>query len=444
GRRGSDGASGLGGRAAGDESHSHSSPVRTGRRTASGCSGEEGDGEAGDALAPAEGPEPLGPLGLDADGRPHHGRQPFSHGRLVGGQLRRFEDHRRVGIGDRPPGGRHEFDDPGQQGQAVGPPPAGVAIGEVGADVAETGGAEEGVGHGVGHDVGVAVPGQTPLAGQDDPAQDQRPPRVVAPGMDVEALPDPDLHRAQASRRSSSTSARTRSSGPVIFRLAGSPSTTTTVPPIASTRAASSVASPPPAWARRSTSAAKACGVWMARSAARSGVSTTRPAASIRLTVSGTGTPGTAPSAPARTAAMTRSNRSTPASGRAASWTTMTAASPGTAASPARTDSDRVAPPATTAADPCGVPATRPGPPFVPIGNGPSRRRSTWAAGTTATTPSQAADAAPSAQARSGRPPRSRNCFGTPPPKRLPDPPATTIAQTSPIGWNRNGFGAMT
>src|SRR5437763_55447 len=43
---------------------------------------------------------------------------------------------------------------------------------------------------------------------------------------------------AQASRRSRRTSARARSAGPVILRLAGSPSTPTTVAPGASTRAA--------------------------------------------------------------------------------------------------------------------------------------------------------------------------------------------------------------
>ena len=44
------------------------------------------------------------------------------------------------------------------------PAPLRVGVGEVLADVAEPGRAEQRVGDGVGHDVGVAVAGQAPLA----------------------------------------------------------------------------------------------------------------------------------------------------------------------------------------------------------------------------------------------------------------------------------------
>ena len=60
------------------------------------------------------------------------------------------------------------------------------------------------------------------------------------------------------------------------------------------------------------------------------------------------------------------------ASGRAASWTTTTSASGGTAASPARTDSDRVAPPGDRPRRPRAVPRGRPH-----RRAGPGRRRRT-------------------------------------------------------------------
>ena len=55
-----------------------------------------------------------------------------------------------------------------------------VLVGRVGvgvgvADVAEAGGAEQGVGHGVQHDVGVAVAGQAARVLDADAAEDQRP-----------------------------------------------------------------------------------------------------------------------------------------------------------------------------------------------------------------------------------------------------------------------------
>src|SRR5205823_5813183 len=106
-------------------------------------------------------------------------------------------------------------------------------------------------------------------------------------------------------------------------------------------------------------------------------------------------------------------NRSASARGRAASCTTITAAPSGTTTRPARTEADRLGPPAT---------ATTPGGSAAPR----------WVAGSTATTPSQAATAAARAQSINRSPPRAENCFGTVSPNRLPDPPATTMAQTSP------------
>ena len=78
------------------------------------------------------------------------------------------------------------------------PAQRGVGVGEVLADVAEPGGAEERVGDGVGDHVGVAVAGQAALAGERHAAEDERPLRVVAERVDVEALPDPHRHRSSA------------------------------------------------------------------------------------------------------------------------------------------------------------------------------------------------------------------------------------------------------
>ena len=106
-----------------------------------------------------------------------------------------------------------------------------------------------------------------------------------------------------------------------------SPSTQTTGRPSRSTIDAQSVASPAcAASASRSTPAGKPCGVCTARRAPRSSVSATLPSAATRLTVSASGSAGTAPSAPARRAATTRSTTSGGTSGRAASCTSTKAA----------------------------------------------------------------------------------------------------------------------
>ena len=129
----------------------------------------------------------------------------------------------------------------------------------------------------------------------------------------------------------------------------------------------------------------------------------------MRLIVSVTGTPGTAPSAPSRTASITAANSDALANGRAASCTQMTVASGGTAPSPARTDALRVSPPAT------------------------ADSRAASCGGTTTTTPSLAARAALTARSMIRSPPIVSYCFG--PPKRIPRPaPTTTVHTTSSSG----------
>ena len=67
-----------------------------------------------------------------------------------------------------------------QQAERVGARPGRVGVGEVLAEVAEAGGAEQGVGGGVGDDVGVAVAGQAPVAREAHAAEHERPVGVVA------------------------------------------------------------------------------------------------------------------------------------------------------------------------------------------------------------------------------------------------------------------------
>src|SRR4051794_38953061 len=130
--------------------------------------------------------------------------------------------------------------------------------------------------------------------------------------------------------------------------------------------------------------------------------------------VSATAMAGTTASAPARTAVTTRAKRAGEARGRAPSCTrtTVTVPSSGIAARPARTDAERVAPPTTTRSAP---------------GSGSSRKDSP----TTSTTPALTVRAAASAWSSTRPSPSRRYCLGTSPPKRDPDPPATTMVQTS-------------
>ena len=109
----------------------------------------------------------------------------------------------------------------------------------------------------------------------------------------------------------------------VTFSSRSSPGTTLIRPPFASTSDAQSDPSPPVS-AARSTAATNACGVWTVTSSSRRSVSCTT-SSRTRFTVSTTGRPGTAPSKPSASASITRSITSSWSSGRAASWTRITA-----------------------------------------------------------------------------------------------------------------------
>src|SRR5262249_14604347 len=252
-----------------------------------------------------------------------------------------------VDVGETPARRRNPSGDVAQQTDGRGVAVAVVIGREQSPEIGQARRAEQRIGDRVRDRVGVRVPGQRGPVGLDAAAYARA---ALGEGRAIETEPAPGpAHNGSRDAPATSAAAATRSAGVVTFRFAGSPGTTTTRPPAASISAASSVASASEACASRSRSARNACGVCTATSPSRVTVSTTR-SPSTRFTVSGTGTAGTAASAPARTAVITASNSAGDAKGRAASCTTMMVADSGTSARPARTDAERLAPP-TTAAD---------------------------------------------------------------------------------------------
>ena len=291
-----------------------------------------------------------------------------------------------------------------------------VGVRGVAAEVPEPGRAEHRVGDGVGHGVGVAVAVEAPgpVAGDDHPAQHQRPVGSSREPVDVDPLADPEpVDRSVRDRRAP----RSRSPGHLRHQRLGQAQVLgpgqLQVARLAGHRAHGSAQLPPPdrrrrwprppsRWAARRVAADERLGRLHGHQPVPvdGGHAPGRPA--TRFRVSATGRTGMAPvGAPGRTASTTAANSDGGASGRAASWTTMMAASSGTAASPARTESARVAPPVTTrsapGADP--EPARAPGraPPGCPVE--PVR------SGTTSTTPSATERAAsPTRPPPAGRP----------------------------------------
>ena len=79
-------------------------------------------------------------------------------------QLRSFAHDLDVDVADRPSLVANDRGHVPQDPDRVGARQLGVGVGEVLPDVAETGGAEQGVGHGVGDGIGVAVPAEPALA----------------------------------------------------------------------------------------------------------------------------------------------------------------------------------------------------------------------------------------------------------------------------------------
>ena len=313
------------------------------------------------------------------------------------GEARAFGRDHHVDVADPPPA--IALDPPRDVAQEIDRRHASVLLvgrREQRAEIGEAGRAEQRVGHRVGDGVGVGV------TDQGRSVEDSRHPGRAGRRRRTDARRSRDRPGSRAaSRRQQRRAASSRSSGPVTFRLVGSPATTTTEPPAASTSAASSVPSPPrrgpPAAPRRGTPAGSA------PSPGRRGDRRDDPRTSTRLIVSETANPGTAPSAPASTASMTarRARRRERAGGVVHHHDL------GVIGNARQTGAHRlVAGPGTAAR-----PAVRPTPPR---------------SGTT-TTPSQHRVAAFTARSTSRSAPIVSNCFA--PPKRAPEPAATTIAQ---------------
>jgi hypothetical protein len=98
------------------------------------------------------------------------------HRVTVGRQFRSLAHHGAIHVARFPPGGPDPSRHLAQQHEAVGPRERGIRVGEVLADVAQPGRAEQGIRGGVRQHVGVAVADQAALGGEDDPAQHEDPP----------------------------------------------------------------------------------------------------------------------------------------------------------------------------------------------------------------------------------------------------------------------------
>src|SRR5215211_657380 len=155
-------------------------------------------------------------------------------------------------------------------------------------------------------------------------------------------------------------------------------------------------------------------------SRSRSTVSTTW-SPSRRFTVSGMGSAGTTPSQPSLSVVRSRSITSSERSGRAASWTSTTAASSSTSAMAARTEPARVSPPGTEATT------------FEQLSSSASRITGSCQSGGAATT-IESTQSEPSSRsrlsARSGLSPSLAKALGRSSPSRSPRPAATITAQT--------------
>src|SRR5881296_3331091 len=232
----------------------------------------------------------------------------------------------------------------------------------------------------------------------------------------------PEGNAAHRSSRANASATR-KSSAVVTLRLYAESGTTSTGKPARSHSSASSVgaASPfaSPAYARSIIARGNPCGVCARQRRFRGTVFVIR-SCSTSLTVSETGIAATAPT-PRRALAITPSMVSRVTKGRAASWTSTTAACGGSAPRPARTDWARVAPPATSASrSPTSLASHSGG------------RASNPAGTTTITCPTSGWDVnGRRARNSIGTPRIGRNCFGSPGPARTPAPAATTTTPVS-------------
>ena len=286
-------------------------------------------------------PRPSARLPLTVTGAPTAAGQALVDGLAARRQPGRLEHHGAVDVLRLPAGGPHVGHRPAQQVDRVGPGPRRVGVGEVLADVAQPGRAQQRVGDRVGDHVGVAVPGRPALARERHAAEDERTVRVVGEGVHVEALPDPDGGAPSAGTEQRLGDHQVGGPGDLEVGRASRPRRPPCHPP------------PRRATHRRWPRPRPACAAAQRRGPERLGrLHRHQPVAVDRRRRRGSG----ACRRPARPAPRRRPRRAPPrprrrtgrrpASGRAPSCTTITSASSGTRARPARTEPDRVPAPA--------------------------------------------------------------------------------------------------
>ena len=136
-------------------------------------------------------PETLGPLGLDAHGRPEQVLQAARH--LIGvlGQAGALAHDGAVGVHEVQALELDHRRHLAQQLHGVRSGPGGVAGREMPSQVPESRRPQKGLGHGVSDDVRIAVAGEPRRPRHRHAAQDERSPRIPREPVDVEALSDP-------------------------------------------------------------------------------------------------------------------------------------------------------------------------------------------------------------------------------------------------------------
>src|SRR5262249_5403813 len=111
-------------------------------------------------------------------------RDPFADRAAVVLQLRALEDDGGIDVDDRVAELERKLFRVAEEDERIASFPARVGIGEMHTDIAEGGGAENGIGDGVGEDVGVGVSGESEFAGDGDAAENER-----AAGLDAVHVP---------------------------------------------------------------------------------------------------------------------------------------------------------------------------------------------------------------------------------------------------------------
>ena len=166
------------------------------------------------------------------------------------------------------------------------PGPSRIGRAEHAAEVAEPGGREQRVAAGVGHDVAIGMAGQARHVRPVQAARPSRGGRLRRRGHRRRCRPAGSggigsvEERARVMAGSSSASARREVVRSGDLEGVAAPGMTSTGSPSSSTSPASSVMLAPAVggnWARSRTERRKPCGVWMARSVSRGGVSRTTP-----------------------------------------------------------------------------------------------------------------------------------------------------------------------